>query len=217
MTHAAEDVGPIALAPNGDLWFTTSSAVFRLPHGGHAAEGSPPGSTAPHGIAVARGRRRARRGHRAEPRPARRSEDRRVTHADEGRRARAASTSPATGRSTSSRPTAHRVARFSAKGKRLGFVGGRFGDPYAVASRPDHGLRRRHERHGHDRTRRPRRRGDDDLRLSSAGCVRETQRSKLATKEAPSWRRSSTRTSRSSTTTGRRPSATSTSRSRTAS
>ena len=31
---------------------------------------------------------------------------------------------------------AHRVARFSAKGKRLGFVGGRFGDPYAVAVGP---------------------------------------------------------------------------------
>jgi streptogramin lyase len=135
VTRAANDVGPIAFGPTGDLWFTTSSAVYRLPRGGHAAEQIATGLDGPHGIVVA--------------------VDGAVLVSDTGN-GRIRRIDPNTGAVTTLMKVAnprgiaagsdgtiyvveaagHRVARFTAKGKRLGFVGGRFGDPYALAVGP---------------------------------------------------------------------------------
>jgi DNA-binding beta-propeller fold protein YncE len=49
---AADQVGPITAAPNGDLLFTTGSAAFRVPAGSNTPVPIVTGLAAPHGIAV---------------------------------------------------------------------------------------------------------------------------------------------------------------------
>ena len=131
------DIGPIAVARNGDVYFTTESAMFRLAEGkGAPVQIAPKAQLAgPHGLAVARDGTLL------------------VSDTSNGRILRI---DPASGRVAAFARIAvprglvvaadgsvcvvdggsSRVLRLSASGKRLGFVGRRFNDPYALALAP---------------------------------------------------------------------------------
>ena len=53
-TDSGVEIGPVAVAPNGDVVYATVSAVFRLPHGSGPPQQLAAGTTlaGPHGIAV---------------------------------------------------------------------------------------------------------------------------------------------------------------------
>lgn len=136
VAQAVDDIGPIALAPNGDVYFTTEKGLWRLPGG----RGKPvrlaaktPFST-PHGIAIERGGA--------------------VLVSDTGNHrilrversgvvtlfARLAVPGgmdvAADGTVYVTEGSAGRVVHLSATGKRLGLVGHHFDDPYSVRLAP---------------------------------------------------------------------------------
>jgi len=127
------EIGPITVATNGDVYLATAARIYRLPHGAAKPELLPAtGVSGPHGITVAR--------------------DGAVLVSDTGHN-RIVRVDPKTGalttltKASSPRGLAvaadgtiyvveagrKRVAHLSSLGKRLGFVGPRFGDPYALA------------------------------------------------------------------------------------
>jgi sugar lactone lactonase YvrE len=50
---ATEDIGPLAIAPSGDVFYTTGESLFRLPAAGGAAQTVAMGFIGAHGLAVA--------------------------------------------------------------------------------------------------------------------------------------------------------------------
>ena len=217
VTHAAEDVGPIAFGPTGDLWFTTVER--RLP--------APP-------------RRACGRADRHRLRRPARDRGRRPTAPCSSRTPGTTASGASTRRPASittlmkvANPRGIAVAGRRDDLRRRGLRASRsplqregeaarlrrrpLRRSVRARGRPDRGLRRRHERHRHDRPHRPRRRRDHDLRLTPGGVLSRGERGKLAREGGSRWQRSSSPTFPSSTTTGRRPSATSTWRSTTAS
>lgn len=132
---ADEDIGPIAIAPNGDVFYTTGTPLFRLPAGGGPPQRVAAEFTGTHGLAVA--------------------EDGAVLVSDTGGD-RVVRVDPATGAGATLFRTADprgidvaadgtiyvveseakRVGRYSAAGARLGPVGPVYGDPYDVAAGP---------------------------------------------------------------------------------
>jgi streptogramin lyase len=134
---AENDIGPIVLARNGDLYFTTETALWKLPHGKRSLVHLAPRVlfSSPHGVTLTR--------------------DGSVLVADTGHH-RILRVSPTRGRATlfarMTRPSgmqtapdrtvyvvdeaAKRILHFAADGKRLGYVGPAFGDPYQLALAP---------------------------------------------------------------------------------
>jgi streptogramin lyase len=132
---ADEDIGPIAIAPNGDVFYTTGTPLLRLPADGGAPQTVASGFTGTHGLAVAA--------------------DGTVLVSDTGGD-RVVRVDPATGAAATLFRTADprgidvasdgtiyvveseakRVGRYSAAGGRLGPVGPIYGDPYDVAAGP---------------------------------------------------------------------------------
>jgi streptogramin lyase len=132
---ADEDIGPIAIAPNGDVFYTTGTPLFRLPARGGAPQTVATGFTGTHGLAVAG--------------------DGAVLVSDTGGD-RVVRVDPATGAGATLFRTADprgidvapdgtiyvveseakRVGRYSAAGTRRGAVGPVYGDPYDVAVAP---------------------------------------------------------------------------------
>jgi streptogramin lyase len=135
VARVTEDVGPIALAPNGDVYFTTSTDVFRLPRGAGKPVRLATGLGGPHGIALAPdgdvlvSDTDAHRVLRIDPKTGAAST---LTKVANPRGIDVASD----GTIDVVDAAAHRVGHFSARGKRLGWIGGRFGDPYALAVTP---------------------------------------------------------------------------------
>lgn len=130
---AEEDIGPIAIAPNGDVFYATGSRLFRLAAGAGAPQTLATGLNGPHGLAVA--------------------SDGAVLVSDtaNGRVRRidpqsgAGSTLVQTGepRGIDVAPDGtiyvveagtKRIGHFSAAGARLGVAGPPFGDPYDVVA-----------------------------------------------------------------------------------
>lgn len=129
---APEDIGPLAVAANGDLWFTTSQRLYRVSGGRSTVVAS--GLGAPHGLAIAAGSVL-------------------VSDTDHDR---VLSIDPHTGKTRmlmkigsprglavardgtiyAVESTTGRVVHFNAAGRRLGLVGPRFDDPYALAVGP---------------------------------------------------------------------------------
>jgi len=131
-----EEVGPIALAANGDVYLATASRIYRLPRGAtRPVVLAGAGFSGPHGIAVARngvvlvsdtGNNRIVR-----------------VDAKTGAAATLARASNPRGLDVAADGTIYvveagpkRVARFSPGGKRLGFLGPPFGDPYDLDVAP---------------------------------------------------------------------------------
>jgi sugar lactone lactonase YvrE len=128
---ATEDIGPLAIAPNGDVFYTTGESLFRLPAAGGAAQTVAMGFTGAHGLAVAA--------------------DGAVLVSDTGND-RVVRVEPNSGASATLIRTADprgidvapdgtiyvveaeakRLGRYSSAGARLGLVGPVFGDPYDV-------------------------------------------------------------------------------------
>jgi len=50
--ESAEDIGPIAVGPNGDVYYATATRVYRVPGGTGAATSIADGLSNPHGLAV---------------------------------------------------------------------------------------------------------------------------------------------------------------------
>jgi len=137
VAEAESDIGPIAIAPGGDVYFTTDNALWKLAGG----TGTPirlaaaTRFSAPHGLAVARngsvlvadtGNHRILRFDPASGKVtlfARLAEPRGVDVAADG------TVYAVEGRSS-------RVVHLSATGRRLGFVGPVFEDPYALRLAP---------------------------------------------------------------------------------
>jgi DNA-binding beta-propeller fold protein YncE len=136
VARAVSDIGPIAVAPNGDVYFTTELALWKLAGGrGKPIRLAPETQfSVPHGLAVApdgsllvgdTGNHRilrvdprtgkARLFHVAIPHGMDVAADGTVYFADAG---------------------SNRVVHLSATGKRLGFVGPVFDDPYALRFAP---------------------------------------------------------------------------------
>jgi DNA-binding beta-propeller fold protein YncE len=140
VAEADSDIGPIAVAPNGDVYFATGTQIFVL-HGGsaRAALASTAQLAAPHGLAVAHDGTLL------------------VSDTENGRVRRI---DPATGAITPFAAVdtprgidvardgsvyvvdagAKRVLHLDADGGRLGFVGPALADPYDVDVAPDGGL-----------------------------------------------------------------------------
>lgn len=135
VAEAVGDIGPIALALNGDVYFTTENALWKLPRGQPSPVHLVPKVvlSSPHGLALMR--------------------DGSVLVADTGRHrilrvARGRATTFA--RMTAPRGLAvardgtvyvvdagaKRIVHLAADGKRLGYVSPTFGDPYALALAP---------------------------------------------------------------------------------
>jgi sugar lactone lactonase YvrE len=132
---ADEDIGPVAIGPDGSVLYVTSTRLFRLPAAGGAARTLVTGLTGPHGVAVATNGT--------------------LLVSDTGTD-RVLRVDPSTGASSTLFQTRQprgidvaadgtiyvveagtkRVGRFSAAGARLGHVGPVFGDPYDVAAGP---------------------------------------------------------------------------------
>jgi sugar lactone lactonase YvrE len=130
---ADEDIGPIAVAPNGDVFYTTGTPLLRLPAAGGAPQTVATGFIGAHGLAVAA--------------------DGAVLVSDTGND-RVVRVDPASGASATLFTTADprgidvapdgtiyvveseskRVGRYNAGGARLGAVGPVYGDPYDVAA-----------------------------------------------------------------------------------
>jgi sugar lactone lactonase YvrE len=128
---ADEDIGPIAVGPNGDVYYATATRVFRVPGGTGAPTAVAVGVSGPHGLAVTAdgsllvcdtGNRLVKRidlatglsetwAQLAEPRGIDISADGTVYIVDANVR---------------------RVVHLMADGRRLGFAGPRFRDPYDV-------------------------------------------------------------------------------------
>ena len=136
---AADQIGPITAAPNGDLLFTTGNAAFRVPAGTNAPVPIVTGLAAPHGIAVlANGAVLVSD-----------TEHDRILRIDP-------STQDVTSFAQMERPggmapapdggvyicamLADRVVHFTAAGARTGFVGPMFLTPYALAADGKGGL-----------------------------------------------------------------------------
>jgi streptogramin lyase len=137
VAQAQGDIGPIAVAPNGDVYYATATQVFRLTGGAGTPVDIEPGTqfSAPHGLAIAA--------------------DGAVLVSDAGND-RVSRIDPATGAvSTLAQigtphglavaddgtvdvvdSQANRVVHLSASGTRLGFVGPTFGLPYDVQAAP---------------------------------------------------------------------------------
>jgi serine/threonine-protein kinase len=138
VARVAEDIGPIAIAPGGRLYFATGTRVYRLGHAAPiagAGAATPASFSAPHGIAVAAdggvlvsdtGNNRVRR---IDPRSGVTT-----TFATVGSPRGIDVASDGTIYVVDA--TARRVAHLGETGKRLGFVGPRFGDPYALDATP---------------------------------------------------------------------------------
>jgi sugar lactone lactonase YvrE len=52
VAQAGEEIGPIAVGPNGDVYYATRTGVFRVPGGTGAPTPVADGVAAPHGLAV---------------------------------------------------------------------------------------------------------------------------------------------------------------------
>jgi sugar lactone lactonase YvrE len=133
-----EQIGPIAAAPNGDLYFTAANTAFRVAKGSRTPVAIAQGLAVPHGIAVAA--------------------DGAVLVSDTGhnRILRVDPSGQVTTFSEVERPgsiavaadgsvyvcaaLAERVVRFSADGTRVGFVGPTFRTPYGLATDDEGGL-----------------------------------------------------------------------------
>lgn len=139
VASASEQIGPVAAASNGDLYFTSSTTVYRLVAGGQTPVPIAEGLAAPHGIAPAA--------------------DGSILVSDTGHDV-ILRIEPATGHTE---PFAHqesplglaiasdgtvyacddldkRIVRFSSTGERLGFVGPILAIPYGLASDPAGGV-----------------------------------------------------------------------------
>jgi streptogramin lyase len=132
---AGEDIGPIAIGPNGDVFYTTGTPLLRLSAGGGVPQQVATGFTGAHGLAVAA--------------------DGAVLVSDTGAD-RVVRVDPNTGASRTLFSTAdprgidvaadgtiyvveaqaRRVGRYSPAGARLGVVGPVFGDPYDLGVAP---------------------------------------------------------------------------------
>jgi serine/threonine-protein kinase len=135
VASAPDDIGPIAIALNGDVYFTTGTALWKLPRGKRSPVRLAPrvSFSSPHGLALMR--------------------DGSVLVADTGnhrilRLARGRVTTfarlptphgmAAAGDGTLyvADAAAKRILHFAADGRRLGYVGPVFGDPYQLALAP---------------------------------------------------------------------------------
>ena len=135
IAKVASDIGPVALALNGDLYFTTETALWQLPRGKRSPVHLAPRMvfSSPHGLALMR--------------------DGSVLVADTGHhriirlaRGRATTfTRMATPRGMAAAgdgtvyvadAAAKRILHLAADGKRLGYIGPVFGDPYELALAP---------------------------------------------------------------------------------
>jgi sugar lactone lactonase YvrE len=135
VASAPEDIGPIAVAPNGDVYCTTSSRLYRIPGGTGRPIVVASGLGGPHGVAIAtngdvlvsdtdHNRILSFDGRSGKPRMlAKIGSPRGLAVASDGTIYAVESTT-------------RRVVRLSAAGRRLGVVGPRFGDPYALAIGP---------------------------------------------------------------------------------
>jgi serine/threonine-protein kinase len=134
---ANNDIGPIALARNGDVYFTTETALWKLPHGKRSLVQLAPKVSflSPHGVALLR--------------------DGSVLVADTGHH-RILRVVPARGKATLfarvatpdgmqaaadgtvyvADAAARRILHLSSAGERLGYVSPVFGDPYSLALAP---------------------------------------------------------------------------------
>jgi streptogramin lyase len=137
VTRAVSDIGPIAVARNGDVYFTTEAALWKLPRGKRAPVRLVRTTrfSSPHGLALMR--------------------DRTVLVADTGDH-RIVRVAPARGKVTVfarlATPAgieaagdgtvyvvdaaAKRILHLAAGGRRLGYLRPTFGDPYALALAP---------------------------------------------------------------------------------
>jgi DNA-binding beta-propeller fold protein YncE len=139
VVEAAGDIGPIAVAANGDVYYATGTQVFRVPGGTGAPVQVVGGLSGPHGLAVLNdggilvsdtGHARVERvdvqtgkaetwGDLVNPRGIAIAPDRTAYVVD---------------------ASIHQVVRLRIDGKRLGTVSHVFYDPYAVAAAPDGSL-----------------------------------------------------------------------------
>src|SRR5262249_14310592 len=133
-----EDIGPIAIAPNGDVYFTTATRLWRLRGGLGTPTRMASGArfSSPHGLTVTRNGAvlladtHHHRIVRVDPTTGRVSLFVRLAvpgSMDVAADGTVSVTDGSTGR----------VIRFSAGGARLGFAGPVFDDPYALAVAPD--------------------------------------------------------------------------------
>jgi streptogramin lyase len=138
VASAPDQIGPIASAPSGDLYFTISTTAYRVPTGGATPEPIAQGLSAPHGIAVAADGSVLvdDTGHN------------RVVRIDPaGRLTTFAQVDQPDGLAVAADGTVYvcdgvlgRIVHLSATGARLGFVGDFFDIPYALAVAPDGAL-----------------------------------------------------------------------------
>jgi sugar lactone lactonase YvrE len=132
---APEDVGPLAVAPNGDVWFTTSTKLYRVPGGTGRPAVVVSGLGGPHGLAVTSAGTVLvsdtdhNRVLAIDPRT---GKTRTLMKVGSPRGLAVASD----GTIYAVESTTNRVVHFSAGGRRLGLVGPTFGDPYALAESP---------------------------------------------------------------------------------
>jgi sugar lactone lactonase YvrE len=132
VTGSAEDVGPIAVGPNGDVYYTTPTKLFRVPGGTGAPTSIAGGLSGPHGLAVTSdgGVLVSDTGHGVV---------KRIDLATGGVETWAQLGMPrgmdiaADGTVYIADASTRRLVHFIADGRRLAFVGPRFHDPYDVA------------------------------------------------------------------------------------
>lgn len=132
---AGSDIGPIALALNGDVYFTTQTALWKLPRGRRAPVHLVPKVvfSSPHGLALMRDGSvlvADRGAHR-------------IVRIARGRAATFARMATPSGLAVAGDGTvyvvdaaAKRILHLAAGGRRLGYVSPTFGDPYSLALAP---------------------------------------------------------------------------------
>jgi tripartite motif-containing protein 71 len=133
---SAFEIGPVAVTPNGDVVYATAVALYRLRGGKGSPKQVSPGTAlnSSHGIAVtADGSLLVSD-----------SNNNRILRVKGAMVTTFATLGHPRGIDVAPNGTvyvaaadAHRIARFSASGKRLGFVGPRFDDPYALSVAKD--------------------------------------------------------------------------------